>query len=163
MKPTAAAPLATELVMVPTDESITPLTEILDGVIAPSVSVIAGVVVAVATLPDTPLAVVTETEVTVPDPVAVNAPADSDKPDPTVISSIAPVAAVVRPRRRLVAIVRPEAVAAPFGASVKSAACSAVISFFAVNRLARRSDVSAGELSAGLVASIADAITAPLA
>lgn len=38
------------------------------GVMAPSVNVMAGVVVAVATLPDTPLAGVTETVVTVPDP-----------------------------------------------------------------------------------------------
>jgi len=36
------------------------------GVIAPNVSVIAGVVVDVATVPLTPLAVVTETDVTVP-------------------------------------------------------------------------------------------------
>ncbi len=40
----------------------------LDGVIAPSVNVMAGVVVAFATLPDTPLAVVTDTVVTVPEP-----------------------------------------------------------------------------------------------
>ena len=40
----------------------------LVGLIAPSVSVIAGVVVALATLPDTPFAVVTDTVVTVPDP-----------------------------------------------------------------------------------------------
>lgn len=39
-----------------------------DGVIAPSVSVIAGVVVAVATVPETPFAVVTETDVTEPAP-----------------------------------------------------------------------------------------------
>lgn len=38
------------------------------GVMAPSVRVIAGVVVALATLPETPLAVATETVVTVPDP-----------------------------------------------------------------------------------------------
>jgi hypothetical protein len=45
-----------------------PLAATLDGVIAPSANVIAGVVVAVATLPDTPLAVVTETLVTDPLP-----------------------------------------------------------------------------------------------
>lgn len=39
-----------------------------DGVIAPSVKLIAGVLVAVATVPDIPLAVVTDTEVTVPVP-----------------------------------------------------------------------------------------------
>ena len=42
-----------------------------EGVIAPSVKVIAGVVVDVATVPDTPLAVVTETLVTVPEPEGV--------------------------------------------------------------------------------------------
>jgi len=40
---------------------------VLVGLIAPKVRVIAGVVVAVATDPETPLAVVTETLVTVPD------------------------------------------------------------------------------------------------
>jgi hypothetical protein len=40
----------------------------LDGVIAPKVSVIAGVVVAVATVPDTPFAVTIETVVTEPPP-----------------------------------------------------------------------------------------------
>jgi hypothetical protein len=43
------------------------------GVIAPSENVIAGVVVAVATLPETPLAVTTETEVTVPPPAELTA------------------------------------------------------------------------------------------
>ena len=43
------------------------------GVIAPKVKVIAGVVVAVATVPETPLAVTTETLVTVPDPPPVEA------------------------------------------------------------------------------------------
>ncbi len=37
-----------------------------DGVMSPSVRVTAGVVLAVATVPDTPLAVVTDTVVTVP-------------------------------------------------------------------------------------------------
>lgn len=45
-------------------EITTLFTEV--GTIAPNVKVIAGVVVALATEPDTPLAVVTETEVTVP-------------------------------------------------------------------------------------------------
>ena len=39
------------------------------GVIAPKVNEIAGVVVGFATVPETPLAVVTETEVTVPVPL----------------------------------------------------------------------------------------------
>ena len=45
----------------------------VDGVIASNVSVIAGVVVAVATEPETPLAVVTETLVTVPVPPPLGA------------------------------------------------------------------------------------------
>jgi hypothetical protein len=45
-------------------DNVIPLTEV--GVIAPKDKVIAGVVVAVATVPDIPLAVVTETEDTVP-------------------------------------------------------------------------------------------------
>ena len=45
-------------------ERVTPFTVL--GVIAPRERVIAGVVVAVATVPDIPLAEVTETEVTVP-------------------------------------------------------------------------------------------------
>ena len=49
-------------------EAVRPETCTALGVIAPRVSVIAGVVVAVATVPDTPLAVTTETLVTVPVP-----------------------------------------------------------------------------------------------
>jgi hypothetical protein len=53
------------MVSVPLPEVIVlPLTDV--GVIAPKVKVMAGVVVAVATVPDTPLAVVTLTDVTVP-------------------------------------------------------------------------------------------------
>ena len=52
-------PLRFDPVTDPTDPT-------LEGVIAPSVSVIAGVVLEVATLADTPLAVTTETLVTVP-------------------------------------------------------------------------------------------------
>ena len=47
-------------------DSVTALTVV--GVIAPSVRLIAGVVVLVATVPETPFAVVTETLVTVPEP-----------------------------------------------------------------------------------------------
>jgi hypothetical protein len=47
--------------------ALTPFVDV--GVIAPSVNVIAGVVVEVATDPLTPFAVVTETLVTVPDPL----------------------------------------------------------------------------------------------
>ena len=48
---------------------VLPLTVV--GVIAPRVKVIAGVVVAVATDPETPLAVVTETLVTLPAPAVL--------------------------------------------------------------------------------------------
>lgn len=65
-----ATVLALVIVNVPVEEVIvSPLT--LVGVIAPRVSVIAGVVVAVATEPETPLAVVTDTDVTVPPPEAL--------------------------------------------------------------------------------------------
>ena len=72
----------------PADNDV-PLTAPVDatelGVIAPRVSVIAGVVVAVATEPETPFAGVTETEVTVPEP----------PPPPPLCSSHAYVAAAV--------------------------------------------------------------------
>ena len=59
-----------------------PLTVV--GVIAPRVSVIAGVVVEVATEPLTPFAVTTETSVTVPEPPE----ASHDKtPDPLVVKT----------------------------------------------------------------------------
>ncbi len=45
-----------------------PVAVTLDGVIAPATIVIAGVVVGLATVPENPLAVVTATEVTEPDP-----------------------------------------------------------------------------------------------
>jgi hypothetical protein len=68
----------------------------------------AGVVVAFATVPAKPLADTTETVVTdPPDPVEVKVPADKLNPDPTVISSAAPVEAVVLPNNLAVAIVRP--------------------------------------------------------
>ena len=54
---------------------IAPEAATLVGVIAPSVRVIAGVVVGSATVPDTPLAVVTETLVTVPLPAGPGGPA----------------------------------------------------------------------------------------
>jgi hypothetical protein len=63
---TAVVPV-TARVGVADPESTTAFTEV--GVIAPSVSEIAGVVVDVATDPDTPFAVVTDTSVTVPVPV----------------------------------------------------------------------------------------------
>jgi hypothetical protein len=53
------------------EEIVAPFTEV--GVIAPRVNVMAGVVVAVATEPDIPLAVTTETLVTVPEPPLVAA------------------------------------------------------------------------------------------
>ena len=54
--------------MIPPVALIAPVAATEVGVIAPSVSEIAGVVVEVATVPETPLAVVTETEVTLPEP-----------------------------------------------------------------------------------------------
>ena len=51
-------------------ERTTPLTD--EGVIAPAMIVIAGVVVALATVPEKPLAVATDTLVTVPAPLAFN-------------------------------------------------------------------------------------------
>jgi hypothetical protein len=60
------SPVLVPLILVPVTVPVA-ATEL--GVIAPSDSVIAGVVVEVATLPLTPLAVTTETELTVPDPL----------------------------------------------------------------------------------------------
>ena len=45
--------------------------------------------------------------------VAVRVPPESDRPEPTVISSIAPVLAVVRPNNRAVVMVRPVDVTDP--------------------------------------------------
>jgi hypothetical protein len=50
---------------------------------------------------------------TPPDAVADNSPADRLKPEPIWISSMAPVLAVVLPRMRAVAWVRPEVVMEP--------------------------------------------------
>jgi hypothetical protein len=66
--------LAPEILLVPFTASVgvaepDSTIEFTDvGVIAPRVRVIAGVVVGFATVPDTPLAVTTETEATVPVP-----------------------------------------------------------------------------------------------
>ncbi len=69
-----AVPMVTLPVLVPLRlEPVTvPVAATLVGVIAPSVRVIAGVVVGVATVPLTPLAVVTETDVTEPPPLLLN-------------------------------------------------------------------------------------------
>jgi len=67
-------------------------------------------------LPARPLADATETAVTVPD-VPVKVPPDSVKPPATLISSAAPVDAVVLPRSLPVAIVRPFALAYALGAT----------------------------------------------
>jgi hypothetical protein len=61
-------PAAIFKVFVPFEVMVRPLTVV--GVIAPRVKVIAGVVVEVATEPETPFAVTTETSVTVPVPPA---------------------------------------------------------------------------------------------
>ena len=65
-----AVPMVTLPVLVPLRlEPVTVPEAAIDvGVMAPRVRVIAGVVVGVATVPLTPLAVVTETDVTVPSP-----------------------------------------------------------------------------------------------
>ena len=64
-------------------DTTTEFTEV--GVIAPSVKLMAGVVVGFATVPLTPFAEVTETVVTVPPlPVADNVPPAKEIPDPTV-------------------------------------------------------------------------------
>jgi hypothetical protein len=57
---------------VPAEVRVSPLTDV--GVIAPKVKVMAGVEVAVATLPEIPLAVTTEAEVTVPVPLSAMFP-----------------------------------------------------------------------------------------
>ena len=66
-----AVPIVTFPVLVPLRlEPVTvPVAATDEGVIAPRVRLIAGVVVDVATVPLTPFAVVTETEVTVPFPL----------------------------------------------------------------------------------------------
>jgi hypothetical protein len=64
-------------------DMITELTDV--GVIAPSVRLMAGVVVGFVTVPLTPFAVVTETVVTVPPlPVAESVPPENATPDPIV-------------------------------------------------------------------------------
>jgi hypothetical protein len=68
-------------------DSTTLLTDV--GVIAPRVRLMAGVVVEVATVPDTPFAVVTDTLVTVPPPDALRVEPDIDRPVPSVISATA--------------------------------------------------------------------------
>lgn len=91
------------LIAVPLPERI-PVTDVL--------RVIAGVVVAFATVPAKPFAETTETVVTVP-VLAESVPAENVRPVPTVISSMAPVLAVVRPRSRLVDCVNPDVPIAP--------------------------------------------------
>jgi len=67
-------------------------------------------------VPAKPLAETTETAVTVPE-LPVKVPPDSVKPPATLISSAAPVVAVVLPKSLLVAIVRPFALAYALGAT----------------------------------------------
>jgi hypothetical protein len=52
-----------------------------------------------------------------PPPVADNSPAESESPEPIWISSMAPVLAVVLPRMRAVACVRPDDVMEPLAAA----------------------------------------------
>lgn len=88
----------TDRVGVDAPERTIELTEV--GVIAPSVKLIAGVVVAVATVPDIPFIVTIETIVTVPPlPVALNVVPENESPDPNVISDILAVPPVGFPKR----------------------------------------------------------------
>ena len=74
-------PIRLEPVTIARDE-IAPVAATLVGVIAPRVSVIAGVVVGVATEPDTPDAVTTETMLTVPLPDGPTGPGGPAGPGP---------------------------------------------------------------------------------
>ena len=71
-----------------------------EGVIAPSARVIAGVVVAVATVPDTPFALTTDTLVTVPEPpppvqpVVVTPPLASEQTAVPAVLEIVPAVAM---------------------------------------------------------------------
>lgn len=63
-----SVPAPVSSTMSPVLDRIVPVATTELGVIAPRVNVIAGVVVGFATDPDTPFAVTTETDVTVPAP-----------------------------------------------------------------------------------------------
>jgi hypothetical protein len=77
------------------------------GVIAPRVRVIAGVVVLVATEPETPFAVVTLTEVTVPVPAAVQVPSARRKfAVPPPLAGTTPCADAVNTSREVVSPVK---------------------------------------------------------
>ena len=86
------------------DPLTAPLAATLVGVIAPSVRLISGVVVALVTVPDTPLAVLTETDVTVPPPAGVTqlpsprqkVVADAFVPPFKLVTGKLPVTPVVR-------------------------------------------------------------------
>ena len=78
--------------------------------------VAAGILIAGVVPPLDTTGAVPVTLVTVPD-APVRTPADSVKPPATLISSAAPVLAVVRPNKRLVDIVRPLAEAYALGAT----------------------------------------------
>lgn len=75
-------------------------------------AVAAGILIAGVVPPEDTTGEVPVTLVTVPD-APVKTPPDSVKPPATLISSTAPVLAVVRPNRRAVAIVRPLVVITP--------------------------------------------------
>ena len=66
----------------------------LDGVIAPRVSVMAGVVVAFATEPETPLAVTTDTVVTVPEPTGIEMSVVPSKSTPLIVRPVCRAVAV---------------------------------------------------------------------
>lgn len=100
----SAVPSVTSPVLVPLRllPPTVPVAATEDGVIAPRLKVMAGVVVAVATVPETPLAVVTDTDVTVPPDegavlvmVVVPLAVDTEIPVPPVITWAAVVSALM--------------------------------------------------------------------
>lgn len=80
-------------------------------------------------------------------PLVASVPPVRDRPDPTLISSTAPVPAVVRPSRRDVAIVRPEVVTGPPAASVPPLVGSVSVLSLAVAGTSRVTEPPPEELS----------------
>lgn len=94
------------------EEMVKPLTVV--GVMAPRIKVMAGVVVAVATVPETPLAVATETEVTVPLLLVVKTPVvDTARPLPTTMPPSDVVVALSKDRLPVVVMPRAGLLARP--------------------------------------------------
>jgi hypothetical protein len=102
------APESALLAVTSTPERL-PVAATLDGVIAPRVKVIAGVLVAFATVPDTPFAVTTETLVTVPVPLGHVEPDAQVNVAPLAMVSVSPLGTVSPP----FAVMRPLAAMVP--------------------------------------------------